>query len=197
VSYDAPPPPPGEPTPESGATPPVPPPYEPPPAPPAPPPGGYAPPPPPPPGAYPPPPVGYGAGVAPAPGGPYAEWVQRVLATLIDAVPVIAIFIVGFIIALILGKIAGGLGLLFLLVTYVAVAAFGIWNSVFLQGRTGQTIGKKVIGIKLISEQTGQPIGPPTPSSGRSRTSSTASSATSATCSPCGTPRSRRWPTRS
>jgi uncharacterized RDD family membrane protein YckC len=83
-----------------------------------------------------------------------------VLAYLVDAVPIFAIFIVGFIIALILGKIAGILGLLFLLLTYAAVLAYTVWNRWILQGRTGQTIGKKVIGIKLISEQTGQPIGP-------------------------------------
>jgi uncharacterized RDD family membrane protein YckC len=31
---------------------------------------------------------------------------------------------------------------------------------VFRQGTTGQTIGKQVVGIKLIREQDGQPVGP-------------------------------------
>lgn len=34
-----------------------------------------------------------------------------------------------------------------------------IWNRIFRMGRTGQSIGKQVLGIKLIHEQTGQPIG--------------------------------------
>lgn len=34
-----------------------------------------------------------------------------------------------------------------------------IWNRIFKMGRTGQSVGKKVLGLKLINEQTGQPIG--------------------------------------
>ena len=39
------------------------------------------------------------------------------------------------------------------------VLAFSIWNIVFQQGRTGYTIGKGVMGIKLVKEETGQPVG--------------------------------------
>jgi uncharacterized RDD family membrane protein YckC len=34
-----------------------------------------------------------------------------------------------------------------------------IWNRIFRMGRTGQSVGKKMLGLKLINEQTGQPIG--------------------------------------
>lgn len=34
-----------------------------------------------------------------------------------------------------------------------------VWNRIFKMGRTGQSVGKKVMGLKLIHEQTGQPIG--------------------------------------
>lgn len=34
-----------------------------------------------------------------------------------------------------------------------------IWNRIFKMGRTGQSVGKKAMGLKLINEQTGQPIG--------------------------------------
>ncbi|MFC7486226.1 RDD family protein [Knoellia sp. CPCC 206453] len=34
-----------------------------------------------------------------------------------------------------------------------------IWNRIFKMGRTGQSVGKKAMGLKLIHEQTGQPIG--------------------------------------
>ncbi len=40
--------------------------------------------------------------------------------------------------------------------TYIA---FFIWNTCIKQGRTGYSIGKGVLGTKLIGESTGQPIG--------------------------------------
>lgn len=48
----------------------------------------------------------------------------------------------------------------------LALAGFGLmigiqlWNRVFRQGRTGQTVGKKAMGLTLVSERTGRPIGP-------------------------------------
>ena len=41
----------------------------------------------------------------------------------------------------------------------VTSLAFWIWNTCIRQGRTGYTIGKGMLGIKLISEHTGQPVG--------------------------------------
>ena len=37
--------------------------------------------------------------------------------------------------------------------------AITIWNRVFKMGRTGQSVGKKVIGLYLLDDKTGQPIG--------------------------------------
>lgn len=37
--------------------------------------------------------------------------------------------------------------------------AFGIWNIYLRQGRTGYTLGKSALGIRLVSEVDGQPIG--------------------------------------
>ncbi len=37
--------------------------------------------------------------------------------------------------------------------------AFGIWNIYIRQGRTGYTLGKSALGIRLVSEVDGQPIG--------------------------------------
>jgi uncharacterized RDD family membrane protein YckC len=34
-----------------------------------------------------------------------------------------------------------------------------LWNRVFKMGRTGQSVGKKMVGLKLIDDKTGQPIG--------------------------------------
>jgi uncharacterized RDD family membrane protein YckC len=167
--------------------------------PPPPPPGNY---PPPPPGGYgaPPPPGGYGAppppggyqpqgGYPPAgypsPGGQgfgaaqspdaYTPWITRVLAWIIDAVPIFIVVGIGQGIAIgtadnvctssqygyggscvssptLVGVILSGLASLLAFV-YV------IWNYGYKQGTTGSSIGKGIMKFKVISEKTGQPIG--------------------------------------
>lgn len=107
--------------------------------------------PPPPPGMMPP---SFGAAGAWAAGtspfGPLATWVERVLASLIDWVLLFAIYVV----AVILSRVAGILGLLIWLVGL----AFGLYL-MYLNGSVGQTPGKKVMGLKVVSEETGQTIG--------------------------------------
>lgn len=51
-----------------------------------------------------------------------------------------------------IGGLLIGLGVLLMIVIQ-------IWNRIFKMGRTGQSVGKKAMGLKLINEQTGQPIG--------------------------------------
>ncbi len=173
----------------------------PPPPPPPPPPGGYqAPPsgggysPPPPPGSYPPPPPpqgGYappppGAGYAPPPPGQpvpplpqsaYTSWFTRVVAWIIDYLPVFVIIgIGGGILAATqetacvtdsseynLGEFcatgASTTGQTALAVSIVIGYAFVIWNLGYRQGKTGSSIGKSVMKFKVVSEKTGQPIG--------------------------------------
>ena len=48
-----------------------------------------------------------------------------------------------------------------LLIAFGVLLAIGIslWNRVFRMGRTGQSVGKSIIGLKLIDDKTGQPIG--------------------------------------
>ncbi len=48
-----------------------------------------------------------------------------------------------------------------LLVTFGALLSLGItiWNRIFKMGRTGQSVGKKVIGLYLLDDRTGRPIG--------------------------------------
>jgi uncharacterized RDD family membrane protein YckC len=38
--------------------------------------------------------------------------------------------------------------------------AFGFWNVVIRQGNTGYSLGKTVVGIRLLKESTGEPMGP-------------------------------------
>jgi uncharacterized RDD family membrane protein YckC len=78
---------------------------------------------------------------------PYASWIQRVGAALIDYAPIFvleAIFFRWFAIRAIFGLI--GLG-------------WTIYNRWYQAGTTGQSLGKKVLGLRLVSEETGQPIG--------------------------------------
>ncbi len=56
-------------------------------------------------------------------------------------------------------KVSVGFGLVGLLVGYLASISFSIWQLI-VQGRTGQTIGKRRLGIRLVAEATGQPLGP-------------------------------------
>ncbi|MHB8467170.1 MAG: RDD family protein, partial [Acidimicrobiales bacterium] len=158
-NYPPPPPPPGSyppppPPPPPGNYPPPPPGYQAPPA-------GYQPPPPPPPGGYPPPGGGFTSAYQPAysPAGTLAEWPQRVLGYLLDFAFIAAIIIVGVILSTIIGAVSSALGLLVSLVVYVVAIGFEVLQLV-KQGNTGQTIGKKVVGLMVVKESTGQPIGP-------------------------------------
>ena len=45
-------------------------------------------------------------------------------------------------------------------VTLLLSLGINIWNRWFKQGTTGQSIGKQVLGLKLLREADGQPIGP-------------------------------------
>jgi uncharacterized RDD family membrane protein YckC len=73
------------------------------------------------------------------------------VAALIDWAIYVGIFIVGGIFLRIV-PILGFVG-------YLAALAYAIYNFGYLQGTTGQTIGKKQQGIKLVMEETGQPVG--------------------------------------
>ncbi|GAB7042202.1 MULTISPECIES: RDD family protein [Catenuloplanes] len=109
---------------------------------------------------------GYGGGY----GAPqeYASWFHRVGATLVDGL-VVAPF---SILAVILGgsfstQVDPTTGVATpttpnaLYFIFLALGGLlGIYNQIWLQGKTGQSWGKKALGIKLISENDGQPIGP-------------------------------------
>jgi uncharacterized RDD family membrane protein YckC len=176
---DQPPPPPG------GYPPPPPGGYQPPPPqggyPPPPPPGGY--PPPPHQGGYPPPPPGApGYPPPPPPPGPvlpkeaYTPWITRVLAWLIDNVPVFIVLGIAYGIAfgtadnqcvstgeynygVYCTSSFGAIGVILLGLGYIAALAYFVWNWGYRQGTTGSSIGKGIMKFKVVSEKTWQPIG--------------------------------------
>jgi uncharacterized RDD family membrane protein YckC len=101
----------------------------------------------------------YGAGspYSATPGAAYASWLIRVAGYLLDWV----IFVVPAIIVVVIGLAIGhGFGQALAALAYIAAFGFSIWNIVFRQGKTGQTIGKQIVGIRLIREIDGQPVGP-------------------------------------
>lgn len=145
---------------------------------------GSTPPPPPNPYGAPPAPNPYGAPPQPAYGTPtpglppeaYAHWGKRVGALLIDAlltmVAAIPLWIgYGIVIAgadtttsadgtvTITNNDMSPAALVLILIGFVTYVGFYIWNTFIKAGRTGYSIGKGVMGIKLIKIETGQPIG--------------------------------------
>jgi uncharacterized RDD family membrane protein YckC len=79
---------------------------------------------------------------------PYANWGQRVLAYLIDAAPPILLGIILIRISVVLGVVA-----------WLASLGWTIYNRWYQGGTTGQSLGKKALHLRLVSEETGQPIG--------------------------------------
>ncbi|GAB2866596.1 RDD family protein [Nocardioides pacificus] len=124
----------------------------------------------------------YGAPYGQQPGfggqGAYATWGQRVIGTLWDFLimwPAILLGIVGY--GLFIAAIAtsetdaygnttdtnGGLlaiGGLLLLASFIVGLVIWIRNYILRQGRTGYSYGKAKVGIRLIGQQDGQPVGP-------------------------------------
>ncbi|WP_052030742.1 RDD family protein [Rhodococcus triatomae] len=145
--------------------------------PPYPPPPGYPPPGYPPPG-YPPP----GYAVPPMPAYPYASWWARVTAYLLDG---IVVPLVGYVLAGTGAFIAfkdassttvtnrtefvtetttdldgvSGTGIAIMVGGILLALALVVWNNVFRQGRTGQTIAKSWLDIAVVREVDGQPLG--------------------------------------
>lgn len=90
-----------------------------------------------------------------------ASYGKRVIAWLIDllCISLLSAATVGLGIAMLFSDSLRPLGIVLLVVSPVAIIGFGLWNSVFRQGRTGQTIGKSVMSTKLVSTETGDFIG--------------------------------------
>ena len=103
----------------------------------------------------------------PASSRAYGSWIARVGATIIDAVPTAVVFTV---LLLAFGESettttdsSAGFsfqltGLPFVVYVVFAIGWF-VYNWVIRQGSTGQTVGKKVLGITVLSASTQQPIG--------------------------------------
>jgi uncharacterized RDD family membrane protein YckC len=108
----------------------------------------------------------------------YTPWRTRVLAWIIDYIPVFIIMAIGSVVLLgtretacitdtseyDLGEFcatgASTLGQVTIFVIAPLVSlAYILWNFGYRQGTTGSSIGKSIMKFKVVSEKTGQPIG--------------------------------------
>ena len=79
---------------------------------------------------------------------PYANWGLRVGAYLIDIAPIVIIDVIFFRISFVVG-----------LLLSLAALGWTIYNRWYQAGTTGQSLGKKVLHLRLVSDQSGEPIG--------------------------------------
>lgn len=85
---------------------------------------------------------------------------KRFVAGLIDLVGIpIGGWIAIFIVTVVLGAVSDALGALFGLVGWLAIVGYSWLYLPYTEGTTGQTIGKKMQGIKTVSMETGEPVG--------------------------------------
>ncbi len=122
----------------------------------------------------PPPPAAAGPAL---PTEAYTPWLTRVLAWLIDFIPVAILEGIGW--GLLLGTResacitdtseydlgefcatgASTLGQVSIALTGIIALIYWIWNLGYRQGTTGSSIGKSIMKFKIVNEKTGQPIG--------------------------------------
>ena len=123
--------------------------------------------------AYPPP-----AAAGPVlPKEAYTPWLTRVLAWLIDVIPLAILEGIGW--GLLLGTResacitdtseydlgeycatgASTLGQVSIALTGIIALIYWIWNLGYRQGTTGSSIGKSIMKFKIVNEKTGQPVG--------------------------------------
>jgi len=105
----------------------------------------------------------------------YTPWFTRVLAYVIDSIPVYLLTAIGGVVLYIFQPIetlcvadafcaTGRNGpsttawIIFSLCVLVAVV-YSLWNFVVRQGNTGSSIGKQLMSFRVVGEQTQQPIG--------------------------------------
>ena len=107
------------------------------------------------------------------PGVAKASYGQRFVANLLDSLLIFLPAFVGVVVLLLLGvvnletdtfgannvEIVGVGAVLALVALGAAVVGLNIWNQVLRQGRTGQTLGKKAMGLRLVDVTTLEPVG--------------------------------------
>jgi uncharacterized RDD family membrane protein YckC len=83
------------------------------------------------------------------PAAAFANWGQRVGAYLIDYAPIFVLELIAVI----------SRNAIIWILFFLASLGWWIYNRSFQAGRTGQSLGKKTLHLRLLSEKTGEPIG--------------------------------------
>jgi uncharacterized RDD family membrane protein YckC len=92
--------------------------------------------------------------------GNYASWIQRVGGNIIDSLVIVPFGILAATVGIGTDEVTAMPKFnAFYFIFILLGAIVGAYNRWFLQGKTGQSWGKKVVGLRLIGEATGQPIG--------------------------------------
>lgn len=89
---------------------------------------------------------------------PLAEWADRVVATLIDVVFILAIFIVIWIVRAIVGVVSDVLAVLVWTLGSMIGTVYGLYLG-YLEGTRGQSPGKAVQGLKVVRANDGGLLG--------------------------------------
>lgn len=98
-------------------------------------------------------PVNFSSAAAPSVGD-YAPWGKRVAAFLLDGALIAPFYLVMY-----SGVFSGSeIRSTLVLVVEIGTGILAIWNQLIRQGRTGYSLGKQAVGIRLVNEA-GQPIG--------------------------------------
>ncbi len=114
---------------------------------------------------YPPPPAGWGIPAVPK----YSNWSDRLNAYMIDALVIQLLPALLYLVAALTGNSVTGptgttstpttIGKVLMGIALALALTLWVWNRGIRQGKTGQSIGKKIIGIHLINATTGAPVG--------------------------------------
>lgn len=91
----------------------------------------------------------------------YVSWPHRMASGLIDYGLPIVVFLVVYV-PFAQGSprvLRGGSGALIMLSVIAVCVGYQVWNSAIRQGRTGQSLGKSLVGTKLVDERSGRPLG--------------------------------------
>jgi uncharacterized RDD family membrane protein YckC len=91
--------------------------------------------------------------------GPLAEWPDRVIAALLDAALALGFFLVLLIVTTILGGLSREAGGVIFFLGYLAIAAYSPFYLGWMEGRSGQSPGKRLTGLKVVRQADGQVVG--------------------------------------
>ena len=93
----------------------------------------------------------------------YTPWFTRVLAYVIDSIPVYLLTAIGGVVLYVFQPLErnGPSTTAWMIVFFCAMisVAFTVWNFVVRQGITGSSIGKQLMNFRVVGEQTQEPIG--------------------------------------